>query len=153
MNKEDKAAYDREYHKRNKAKKVAAAKAWAEAHPDRVQKFKDNWVRKNPDRHRRLVSEWNRRNRDRVRHSWVKRKYGLTTEQHDAMLIEQNFKCAFSHCEATVDLYSPIDHSHVSGKVRGILCSGHNAGLGFFEKRNLQCLLDAHAYVEKFDVI
>ena len=33
MTKEQKKVYDREYHVRNKAKKVAAAKAWAVANP------------------------------------------------------------------------------------------------------------------------
>lgn len=59
----------------------------------------------------------------RVRH------YGITREQYDAMYIAQYGKCAV--CGKHV---APLclDHDHVGGKTRGLLCHKCNRGLGFF---------------------
>jgi hypothetical protein len=95
----------------------------------------------NRDPQRRLMeSEWKRRwratpsGRLSVRHQNVKAKYKLSRAEHDALLIKQNFKCGFPGCSMVVDIYSPIDHDHETGKVRGILCKPHNVGLGYVEK-------------------
>jgi hypothetical protein len=148
MTKEQKKVYDREYHVRNKAKKVAAAKAWAVANPEKMRERHAAWRRRNPEKCIAFTKAWRAKNKDRARGTYVLREYGLTPEQHLALLEVQHYTCAFEHCEAVVDLYSPVDHSHDTGKVRGVLCDRHNKGLGFFEK-NAECLLDAHAYLKR----
>lgn len=59
----------------------------------------------------------------------LKMKYGLTIEQHQAMIKEQGGKCKM--CNKTKRLV--IDHCHVSGKVRGLLCNGCNVAVGHYE--------------------
>jgi hypothetical protein len=58
-----------------------------------------------------------------------KRTYGIEPEVYDAILIEQNGRCAI--CFKNADLH--IDHDHKTGKPRGLLCGSCNRGLGLFQ--------------------
>ena len=62
----------------------------------------------------------------------LKRKFGITLKQHKQMYINQNGCCAT--CDEPVE-YSKIhtDHSHETGKVRGLLCCACNIFLGYVE--------------------
>lgn len=54
--------------------------------------------------------------------------YGLTQETYDELRTAQLDACAI--CRQRVSLH--IDHDHVTGAVRGLLCSTCNTGLGMF---------------------
>ena len=62
----------------------------------------------------------------------LRRKYGLTFAEYDRMLIEQNECCAT--CGATKPggrwKSFAVDHDHVTGRVRGLLCKSCNIALG-----------------------
>lgn len=72
------------------------------------------------------------------------REYGLTSEQVHEMFVKQDFKCWICKTEVktTGDIkeVGHVDHDHVTGKVRGILCFLCNWRLsaiehpGFLEK-------------------
>jgi hypothetical protein len=80
----------------------------------------------------------------------LKVNYQMTREEHNALLITQNHKCAIcgiDEKEATKQkLY--VDHCHATGKVRELLCHGCNAGLGLM-KESIQTLTKAIAYLDK----
>jgi hypothetical protein len=65
-----------------------------------------------------------------------KEKYGITLKQKKEMIINQNYKCL--SCGLDLRLLCPkgvcIDHDHVTGKIRGILCSGCNRSLGLMKE-------------------
>ena len=73
--------------------------------------------------------------------------YGLTLEDYDTMLAEQNNSCAI--CNKTVGGNLFVDHDHKTGEVRGLLCNGCNSGLGML-KDNLDLLRSAVLYLEKY---
>lgn len=57
------------------------------------------------------------------------RMYGLTHESYQALLTAQNNVCAI--CRETPGRKGfVIDHDHVTGAVRGILCTTCNTGIG-----------------------
>jgi uncharacterized paraquat-inducible protein A len=61
---------------------------------------------------------------------WMRRKrYGLTQKEFEKILQDQKGRCAI--CEEMLDVPS-VDHNHVSGEVRGILCRRCNSALGNF---------------------
>lgn len=70
-----------------------------------------------------------------TRKSYYKTLYGLTQEQMDQMLSRQGGGCAI--CGATTwtgkHPVPVVDHDHATGKVRGMLCSECNQGLGKFK--------------------
>jgi hypothetical protein len=100
-----------------------------------VQKNREKVNASNRKRYNSLSSE-EKRNRNRRQQISL---YGLTVEQYDAMLIEQNYVCAIcnkSEKSSTKGVLF-IDHDHKTGKVRGLLCDTCNRGLGYFYDNKL----------------
>ncbi len=61
----------------------------------------------------------------------LKRDYGLSVDRYNAMLEFQGGDCAI--CGKPMTGRKNVDHDHITGKVRGLLCSGCNLRLGLFE--------------------
>lgn len=71
----------------------------------------------------------------RVRNSKLKTKYGITIVEYDAMFKEQQGLCAICGLpERRNNVWLSVDHSHETGKVRGLLCYNCNGYLGMLEK-------------------
>lgn len=65
-----------------------------------------------------------------VRRSRLKTSYGLTPETFEAMLAAQRGRCAVCGGSDPKHTNWSVDHDHVTGQVRGILCSRCNTGIG-----------------------
>ena len=79
------------------------------------------------------------------------RKYGITLDEYNNMLDEQENTCAicFSNFKGVRDACSPVvDHNHKTGLVRGILCNSCNRGLGLMDD-NIQVLQNAVIYLQE----
>lgn len=78
----------------------------------------------------------------------LRKAYGITLDEYNTMLEAQGGVCAI--CKGTEgmsrDVQMAVDHCHTTGKVRGILCSHCNRGLGFF-KDNIESLKAAIKYL------
>jgi hypothetical protein len=74
----------------------------------------------------------------------LKRRYGITAEDADAMLEAQAGLCAI--CQVAPAAH--VDHDHVTGSVRELLCFNCNGGLGQF-RDNPNVLRAAADYVER----
>lgn len=68
---------------------------------------------------------------------WLMRKYGITPEIYEEMYLAQGGVCATCrrpetavHHHTLTPKALAVDHCHVTGKVRGLLCWGCNAVLG-----------------------
>jgi hypothetical protein len=88
----------------------------------------------------------------------LRTNYGITRPERDRMIFEQNHKCLI--CQNSLEegrmttkgdsntRVAVVDHCHKTKKVRGILCSKCNRGLGLFEdntenlKRAIQYLME-----------
>lgn len=85
--------------------------------------------------------------RERRKNNAVKnhlaRKFGLTTEEFSTMIVQQNNKC--KTCES--EMKQPqVDHNHITGKVRGLLCKPCNMSLGLI-KENSKTLHNMISYI------
>lgn len=66
----------------------------------------------------------------------LRKKYGLTRARYDQILSEQGGKCAICRSDNAGARRSGrltdwhVDHCHASGKIRGLLCSKCNTGIG-----------------------
>ena len=87
------------------------------------------------------------------RQYWLKSQYGLSLQDYNDKLKEQNHKCAICKCDETEAFKCLlfVDHCHTSGKVRGLLCHHCNTALGKF-KDSKEILSSAIDYVGKYNV-
>lgn len=93
---------------------------------------------------------------------WLRRAYGISVDEYDAMVAVQSGKCASCGCapptsfdrnpetgyrlgpQTTLD----VDHDHATGRVRGLLCNRCNRGIGVFADSPERLRLAA-AYLER----
>src|SRR4051812_27777463 len=61
----------------------------------------------------------------------LKRRYGITREQFAGMVEQQGGLCAICGIRSA----EHVDHDHMTGRVRGVLCFNCNGGLGQFKDR------------------
>lgn len=66
------------------------------------------------------------------RSSWL-RQYGITPAEYDAMFAAQAGLCAICKNHQTARRLA-VDHCHTTGKVRGLLCTRCNSGIGQFKE-------------------
>jgi hypothetical protein len=69
----------------------------------------------------------------RQRAGHLMRKFGITIEQYDAMLDAQGGGCFICGRPPREDISLHVDHDHLTGKVRGILCFRCNNALADFQ--------------------
>lgn len=62
------------------------------------------------------------RNAEKAREAHLKYTYGITTEDYNRILEEQNGKCAVCGKPPKTTRLA-VDHCHKTGKIRGLLCS------------------------------
>jgi hypothetical protein len=86
---------------------------------------------------------YNRANPE-VKRGQHRRVYGVSREQYEAMLSEQQGLCGI--CNRSLPL--SIDHDHATGFVRGLLCSNCNIGIGNLQD-DARLLLSAVHYLNQ----
>ncbi len=83
------------------------------------------------------------------RASYLKAAHKLTRAQYDELLASQGHGCAIcGNSRPGGRGIFHIDHDHVTGKIRGILCASCNLSLGMM-KDNTEILKRAIEYLEK----
>lgn len=112
--------------------------------------YRRNYYLKNKDRILARTNARKKANRQRECNYQLKRNYGLTIQQYNAMFEAQKGCCAIcSKHQSTLPVRLCVDHSHVTNKVRGLLCHACNKGLGLFQD-NKDLLLNAAKYLNQF---
>ena len=92
------------------------------------------WRLENPARYQARMQEYAESGKKKIsdRKSYLKRKYGLTLEQYDAMLEAQGGVCAICRRPRPEERTLHVDHDHDTGAIRGLLCFTCNNALGDF---------------------
>lgn len=94
------------------------------------------------------LQKYYKRNKEKQLNSTLLKDFGITLEQYNQQLAEQNGVCII--CGKTPEQNKKrlaVDHNHVTGKNRGLLCASCNICIGFIEKNNL----DVHNIIGYFD--
>ena len=79
----------------------------------------------------------------------LKKHYGITVEDYNRMLEEQNHCCGCcGKHESEFKRRLHVDHDHTTNQVRGLLCTKCNPGIGYFDD-SIEILEMAIAYLKK----
>ena len=96
---------------------------------ERVRQFKKNWREANKDYSRLKL-------------------YGITQEEVQLLVEQQNNSCAICLTQFTKTPH--VDHDHATGKVRGLLCTICNFGLGLVkDDTNLLEILSSYIIIPR----
>lgn len=124
--KEEKVQYDKARYMQLKEKIKIATRLWSLANKEKVRESKRKWENKAEGEHARKLI--------------VKRKYGLNPKEYINLINNQGNLCAICFQEEPKQKIKTnrrrslsVDHCHSTGKVRGLLCSKCNLGIGSFE--------------------
>ena len=87
------------------------------------------------------------------KNSKLKRAYGITLDEYEKLLSKQDKKCAICGIDSNGKYRNKprafaVDHCHTTGKIRGLLCSDCNTGIGLL-KDNINFLQSAIKYLNK----
>lgn len=130
-----KRAESAESYRRNRDRRRATMKAYYEAHAEEERERTRRWREENKDR---LQAYRRSPDRKQANVEGQRRRrlasHGLTPDAYDRMLEDQGGGCAICGTTDTgrrTGVFA-IDHDHRTGRVRGLLCSSCNNGLGRF---------------------
>jgi hypothetical protein len=120
------------------------------------------WAKNNPERANTRNRAHKARNKEKVdrihRNSKLTTVYGISIDEYEVLLSNQNGLCAICresevkrHRNGTLWALS-VDHDHVTGKIRGLLCSACNVGIANF-RENIEALEAAIEYLKSGGVL
>lgn len=103
--------------------------------------YQQKWREKNREYYNKWTREHHQKNRDKY-NAYQKaqryvRLYGITIDERERMIHEQKCCCKICGKKFKSQKHAHVDHSHVTGRVRGILCSKCNGNLGWYERYSL----------------
>ena len=162
---EERKEYDKQYHLNHKEEKKEEKKKYKQdydlknkeilklkrfAHRAEKKKYNDD--------HREHLTECQKINRTnniekyrkKEKNYNLKKNYGINIDQYNDMLNAQNNKCLICHTEFKTMKSTYIDHNHITGKVRGLLCVKCNSGIGYLND-DINLLKEAINYLINTD--
>lgn len=104
-------------------------------------------ISNNRDKVNQARKAWREKNREREKANRRRLKYGITQQEFNNLLHNQNGLCAICNEQMPFEKAICVDHDHTTGKVRGLLCYFCNLALGITKDRP-RILRKAAEYLE-----
>lgn len=139
LHKEEVKEYTKKYNELHREELKEYSKKYRESHKDESSIYQKEYRLKNLTKITEQKKLYYSNNRDRLKlvlkNNHLKRSYGITLTDKLFMLERQNSRCLI--CLIFMEFKdSCVDHNHVTGKVRGLLCNSCNQGIGFLKADN-----------------
>ena len=123
----------------NKARKIEYDQKRYAENADQLKTYQKQYKAENPDKIKQNRNKYH-----------LKKRYGLSPQEKQSMLDDQNNCCAICKIEFDDAKATHVDHNHDTNELRGILCRNCNLGLGHFkDSKNL--ILDAVKYLTRYE--
>lgn len=109
---------------------------------DYRREYMRKWREQNREKYNAWAKEYNKNNgykwethtKEWKKYYSLKKKYNLTEEDFLYLLEKQQNKCYICGKHNSDILRGlAVDHDHITGKIRGLLCSKCNGALGWYE--------------------
>lgn len=122
---------------RRKYNKEASQKYYQEHKEERKdysRKWRKEYNKKYPEKQKQSSKNYRKNNKEKIRDHLLKRRFGITLEEYNQILENQNYCCKIcERHESKFKISLAVDHDHETGKIRGLLCSKCNTTLGWYE--------------------
>jgi hypothetical protein len=138
----------KKYRDNNPEKTCARHKKYNSENKEKISKRVKIYVGKNKEKISKRQHSYYVSNPEKERTKRLK-KYGITSNDFDAMFASQKGLCAICGGDNKGKRLH-VDHNHDTGKVRQLLCTACNVGLGSL-KDSIDILDKAIAYLRKYN--
>ena len=127
-------------------KKKAYTKAYSIKNRDKINKQRREYYKANPHKRSSRLEARNVDYRDKSN----AKVYGLTLEEYRQMFIDCDNKCNICGKEnGEKPNKLQVDHNHITGQVRGLLCRNCNTGIGYLKSdESIDIIKKAIEYLE-----
>lgn len=134
-----------------KEKKAQWSVTWRENHPEKHRANCQKWRTENHEKDLANKAKYREINKDKLKISYrghiLKKKFGISREEYDSMLLRQNGVCEICKLPCKTGKSLAVDHNHETGKIRSLLCRDCNITLGLM-KEDVNRLRAAALYLE-----
>ena len=111
-------------------------RGYRESRKEEVKEYNSKYYGSNKDRLNSYMKFW---------------KYGITPQQFNLLFESQGGCCAIcGRHQSEFKQSLCIDHCHITGTIRGLLCTDCNRGIGGLQDKPNVCL-KAHKYLSAFE--
>ena len=142
--------------KANRSEERKTQRAYIENNREKVNARRREYYRKNAEKIKPGFKARYYSDKDAHTDARLKRKFGITLEDYNAMFALQKGSCAVCGTKQKIkDKHGnlrrlAVDHDHKTGKVRQLLCSPCNTSIGLI-KENVKTLNKMIEYIKKHE--
>lgn len=130
------------------SKRYATLKSNNDSFLSEMAERKRMWRKKNSTKNSDIQKRWKFEHPDQVkmigRDYNYRKKYNITLDDYNNLLLLQDGKCLLCGNTSAYKTKSRnlfVDHNHVNGKIRGLLCSKCNTCVGVVELIGLENII------------
>jgi Recombination endonuclease VII len=85
---------------------------------------------------------------------YLKSKFNISSEDYNEMLVKSNHACEICEKPDATNRHLSVDHNHITGIVRGLLCTRCNAAIGSLNTDiGVELLQNAIEYIRRTEAI
>ena len=113
------------------------------------------WRKNNKEKYLRSAANYRAKHPEKLKEYKLQTRYKISQEDYDLMLSKQDNKCGIcgnfetaTHNKTKQIQKLAVDHCHITGRVRGLLCQACNRGIAKFHD-NILNLANAIKYLSK----
>jgi len=128
----DNPEYIKQYYKDNEEHIKQHRKQYYKDNSERLNKNRRQDYKKNGEKIKEWTKQWQKNNPDKMKAIRLKHYYGLSHENWLKMWDNQEGRCAICGEFFSNPSEAFVDHDHITGEIRGLLCKKCNFGLGNF---------------------
>lgn len=140
----------KKYYSNNRDKEIQRCKNYRNKNKDKISVYNKYYKTKHSRTIKQKYKKWKNNNKDKIkiydRNKWLKIKFRINHKIYLKMLNMQNNVCFICNNE-NKNRFLCIDHNHATNKIRKLLCTSCNAGLGNF-KENIDIMYKAIKYLK-----